>query len=187
MRELALHILDLVQNSIEAGAGTVILEIMEDTRADKLIIRVSDNGRGMDPSIRSQVTDPFVTTRTTRKVGLGLPLIEMSTKRCDGYLTIHSVVGKGTVVEAGYVHSHWDRPPLGDMVETLKSIIVANPNLDFRFSHVFNDTGFSLQTSEITSILGDISLTHPDVLEWLDGYLKSGYANLYGGVPYENS
>jgi len=187
MRELSLHILDLIQNSIEAGASTVTLEIMEDTRVDKLIIRVSDNGRGMDASIRSQVTDPFVTTRTTRKVGLGLPLIEMSTKRCDGYLTIHSVVGEGTVVEAGYRHSHWDRPPLGDMVETLKSVIIANPSLDFRFSHVFNAAEFSVRTNEITSILGDISLTHPDVLEWLDGYLKSNYANLYGGVPYENS
>lgn len=187
MRELSLHILDLIQNSIEAGATTVILEITEDTRIDKLIIRVSDNGRGMDPAIRNQVTDPFVTTRTTRRVGLGLPLIEMSTKRCDGYLTIHSVVGEGTVVEAGYRHSHWDRPPLGDMAETLKSIIVANPNLDFRFSHVYNDTEFSLKTNEITSILGDISLTHPDVLDWLDGYLRSNIANLYGGVPYENS
>jgi len=187
MRELSLHILDLVQNSIEAGATTVILEIMEDTRDDQLVIRISDNGRGMEPAILDQVTDPFVTTRTTRKVGLGLPLIDMSTKRCEGELTIRSVAGEGTVVEARYRHGHWDRPPLGDMVETLKSIIIANPSLDFRYSHSFNDAVFRLETVEITGILGDIPLTHPEVLEWLDGYLRSNYANLYGGVPYENS
>jgi signal transduction histidine kinase len=187
MRELSLHILDLVQNSLEAGATEVMLNISEDLGLDRLTFRVSDNGRGMDEKTCRQVLDPFVTTRTTRKVGLGLPLIDMSTKRCDGHLEIKSIPGHGTVVEAVYRHSHWDRPPLGNMVETLKAIIVANPELDFRFTHSVNGRVFSLQTKELTTILGDISLTHPDVLDWLDEYLKSNFANLYGGVLYENS
>jgi len=187
VRELSLHILDLVQNSIEAGATVVSLAIIEDLGVDLFTIRVSDNGRGMKEELRRHVVDPFVTSRTTRKVGLGLPLIDMSTKRCDGHLTVRSSPGQGTVVEAVYRHSHWDRPPLGNMVETLKSIIVANPDLDFRYSHTFNGAVFSLTTFEITSILEDIPLTQPDVLLWLDGYLKSNFENLYGGVLYENS
>ena len=102
MRELALHILDLVQNSIEAGADRVLLEIVEDFRADTLTIRVADNGRGMDDDTRRRALDPFMTTRKTRRVGLGLPLIDMTTRQCGGYLTIDSAAGRGTTVEAMY-------------------------------------------------------------------------------------
>jgi signal transduction histidine kinase len=93
MRDLSLHILDLVQNAIEAGASEIQLEIEEDTVGDTLCIRLTDNGRGMSPDELSKVKDPFITTRTTRKVGLGLSLLEMSTQRCDGSLTIDSAVG----------------------------------------------------------------------------------------------
>lgn len=188
MRELSLHILDLIQNSDEAGATSVRLEIIEDIKEkDILIIRVIDNGRGMDENIVKKVLDPFVTTRTTRKVGLGLPLIDMSTKRCDGYLKIDSVPGHGTTVEAVYKHSHLDRPPLGNMVATIKSIIVANSQLDFHYIHRVNGNKFSLDTIEITEILGDIPLTHPDVLVWLDEYLSQNLLNLYGGGQVENN
>lgn len=187
MRELALHILDLVQNSIEAGANQVTLEIVEDNRADTMTIRVSDNGRGMDAATQRRVLDPFVTTRKTRRVGLGLPLIDMSTKRCEGYLNIDSEPGRGTVVEAVYRHSHLDRPPLGDIVETVKMLIVANPELKFVYRHVVNDTDFCVATDEITASLGDVPLTHPEVLIWLHEYLSENLANLYGGVKHENN
>jgi anti-sigma regulatory factor (Ser/Thr protein kinase) len=187
MRELALHILDLVQNSLEAGASSVLLEIVEDHTADTLTICVKDNGRGMDEVTSHQVLDPFVTTRTTRQVGLGLPLIDMSTKRCAGGLTIQSEPGKGTLVEAVYQHSHMDRPPLGNMVETLKSIILLNPELDFSYHHVVDEGEFSLTTQEIVGNLGDMPLTSPAVIEWLHGYLSEQLANLYGGVKHENN
>lgn len=182
MRELALHVLDLVQNSVEAGAGTITLEIVEDTTADRLVIRVTDNGRGMDQDMQRRVRDPFVTTRTTRRVGLGLPLIDMSTRHCGGYLRIQSEPGQGTVIEASYVHSHIDRPPLGNMVETIKSIMVANSDLDFCYSHTVNHRVFSLSLGEIREQLGGIPLTHPDVLVWVHEFLTEQMANLYGGA-----
>lgn len=186
MRELSLHILDLVQNSLEAGATRILLEIIEDSRADTLLIRVTDNGKGMDASTVQRVLDPFVTTRKTRRVGLGLPLIDMSTKQCGGYLKLDSTPGEGTVVEAAYRRSHIDRPPLGNMVETVKSLVVANPDVDFMYRHMVDDAAFSLATREITEILGDMPLTHPDVIVWLSEYLAANEANLYGGVEHEN-
>lgn len=163
------------------------LEIIEDCKADTLTIRVIDNGRGMDADTLRRVLDPFVTTRTTRRIGLGLPLIDMSTKRCEGYLRLTSAVGEGTVVEAVYRHSHLDRPPLGDMVETVRTVIIGNPELDFTYCHKVDDAAFTLASREITEILGDMPLSHPDVILWLREYLAANEANLYGGVQHENS
>ena len=180
MRELSLHILDLVQNSIEAGANKVTLEIIEDILTmDTLMIRVTDNGRGMDEETCKKVVNPFYTSRTTRRVGLGLPLIDMSTKRCEGCLTITSTPSCGTVVEALYKHSHLDRPPLGHIVETIKSIMIANPELDFSYCHTVDQAVFTLATQELIEILGDVSLTQPDVLVWLNEYLTDNVENLY--------
>ncbi|MBP2653412.1 MAG: putative system histidine kinase [Firmicutes bacterium] len=186
MRELALHILDLVQNSIEAGAKRVLLEIVEDMSTDTLLIRVSDNGKGMDAETKKKVVDPFVTSRTTRRVGLGLPLIDMSTKQCDGYLKIESELGKGTVIEAAYRHSHLDRPPLGNMLETLKTLIIANPELDFNYRHMVNGEVFILSTCELSDILAGVPFSHPDVIVWLQAFLSESLNNLYGGAKDEN-
>lgn len=187
MRELALHILDLVQNSLEAGARTVVLTVKEDIDNDWLQITVSDNGRGMNEAERRRALDPFFTTRSTRHIGLGLPLVEMYTKLCGGYLNIHSNPGKGTVVEAVYRYSHWDRPPLGNIVETLKTIIIANPDLDFHYTHTVNGDSFSVATKEVTEILGDIPLSHPDVIVWLHNYLTENLASLHGGAKREDT
>lgn len=181
-----MHILDLVQNSLEAGATKVTLEIIEDETADTFLIRVSDNGRGMDEDTRRHVLDPFVTTRKTRRVGLGLPLIDMSTQRTGGYLKIDSAPGQGTVVEAVYRYSHLDRPPLGNIAQTVKTIVVANPDIDFSYHHNVGTRKFSVATRELTELLGDMPLTHPEVLSWLDGYLSDNLAILYGGVQREN-
>lgn len=186
MRELSLHILDLVQNAIEAGAVKVKLEIVEDKKKDIFLIRVTDDGRGMDEIMRKKVLDPFVTTRTTRKIGLGLPLIDMSTKHCGGYLKIDSEPGRGTIIEAMYLFSHIDRPPLGNIIETIKSILIANPDLDFCYSHSVDEHSFRMFTREIVEILGDVPLTHPDVLDWLHEYVKGNISNLYGGAENEN-
>jgi hypothetical protein len=176
-----------VQNSIEAGANKVTLEIVEDNSEDIMIIRVSDNGRGMDEATQRRVLDPFVTSRTTRRVGLGLPLIDMSTKRCEGHLSIDSAPGRGTIVEAEYRHSHLDRPPLGDIVETVKMLIIANPELKFVYRHAVNNDHFCVATEEITAILGDVPLTQPEIIIWLHEYLSENLANLYGGVKHENN
>ncbi|MCX7779500.1 MAG: ATP-binding protein [Negativicutes bacterium] len=182
MHELSLHILDLVQNSLEAGAQTIWLGIVEDAEADKLTIRITDDGKGMDEATVSRATDPFVTGRTTRKVGLGLPLIQMTATQCGGHLSIASKPGQGTTVEAVYQLSHWDRPPLGNVADTIKTIIVANPGITFYYLHRVGHKAFFVSTQELKEILGDIPFSHPEVLAWLDNYLKENTANLYGGV-----
>lgn len=181
MRELSLHILDLIQNSIEAGASKVKVQIEENMAADYIDVTVSDNGKGMEPNLLKKVFDPFVTSRKTRKVGLGLPLIKMSAEHCGGYLTIQSSPGKGTHVNFRFKHSHWDRPPLGDIAQTIRNVIVSNPDLKFSYLHKVDDQMFQLDSGKIREILGDIPLSHPVMLTWLTGYLTEGIANLYGG------
>ena len=181
MHELSLHILDIVENSTGAGADKVTLTVEEDSGRDELRICIVDNGRGMDAAMVASVLDPFVTTRTTRKVGLGLPLMEMTTGMCGGHLTVKSEPGVGTEVEATWQHSHLDRPPLGNMLTTLKTILVMNPDLHFQYFHRVDRNTFSLDSLEIRNALGDLPLTHPEVLDWLNGYLKENLSILYGG------
>ena len=181
MHELSLHILDLFENSTGAGADTVTLMIGENSDRDELRICIADNGRGMDAAMVARVLDPFVTTRTTRKVGLGLPLMDMTTKMCDGKLKLESTPGAGTVVDATWRLSHLDRPPLGNMAATLKTILVANPGIHFKYFHQVDEKSFALDSQEIHSALGDLPLTQPEVLDWLDGYLKENLSILYGG------
>ena len=181
MHEISLHILDLVENSTGAGATIVSVSVEEDSRRDELRIRIADNGKGMDASLVLKVTDPFVTSRTTRKVGLGLPLMDMTTRMCGGALHIESIVGKGTTVDAVWQLSHLDRPPLGNMVSTVKTILVMNPDILFQYAHKVDDRCFSLDSGEIRAALGDLPLTQPEVLAWLDDYLKENLSILYGG------
>ncbi len=185
MRELSLHVLDLVQNAVEAGASRVELEITEDPDADRLSIMISDNGRGMEDEQKQKVTDPFYTSRTTRRIGLGIPLIQMSTQRCEGSLKIASEPGAGTRIEAVYRYSHWDRPPLGNMVETLKSILVGNPGFDLNYLHRFAKREFRLEAVQIWEALDGVPLTQPEVLQWLQAYLEENFTILYGGVEHE--
>ncbi len=187
MRDLSLHILDLVQNAIEAGASEIQLEIVEDTTLDRLCIKLVDNGRGMSPSELGKVTDPFVTTRTTRKVGLGLSLLAMSTSCCDGSLTIDSAVGQGTTVTACYRYSHLDRPPLGPLPPTLVTILAANPGIRFCYRHIYNGKSFEFDSQEIAVVLGDIPFTQPEVLIWLKQFLRDHYDRLQGGTDYEDN
>ena len=181
MHELSLHILDLFENSTGAGANTITLAIEENSDRDEMRICIADNGRGMDAATVARVLDPFVTSRTTRKVGLGLPLVEMTTRMCDGKLNIESTPGKGTVVDAAWRLSHLDRPPLGNIAVTLKTILVTNPDIHFKYFHQVDEKSFALDSQEIHSALGDLPLTQPEVLDWLDGYLKENLSILYGG------
>jgi signal transduction histidine kinase len=177
MRELSLHILDLLQNSLEAGATLVELVIEEDLAADQLVITVRDNGRGMDEATLAHVLDPFYTTRKTRQVGLGIPLFQAAAERCSGSLTITSQVGKGTVVKAVFQHSHIDRAPLGDMIGTLLAFVLGGV-CDLSYAHRVNDQQFTLNTAEIRAELGEVSLSHPVVREWLREYIDEGEGSL---------
>ena len=148
MRELSLHILDLAQNSIEAGAHNVTIEINENENGF-FVFRISDDGHGMSEEMVQKIRDPFVTTRTTRKVGMGIPFMDMVTKQCGGHLLIQSRKGKGTVVEAAFAKDNIDRPPLGDIVSSIKVLLVGTPYLELKFIYKIGTSGFDIDTRVI--------------------------------------
>ena len=167
LRELALHIVDLVENSIAAGATLVTIEVIEDARADRLTIRVADNGRGIDPELVTRVADPFVTTRTTRRVGLGLPFLKQAAELCNGSLTIDSAQGVGTTVTATFQNSHIDRMPMGDLPGTILTLVVGNPQVDFVYRHIVDTKSFEFDTRPMKKELGQVALSEPSVIAYL--------------------
>ena len=182
MRELSLHILDMVENAIEAGAQHVGLAIVEDLDADRLSIAIRDDGRGMDAETVRAVRDPFFTTRTTRHVGLGIPLFAAAVERCAGALTIDSVPGEGTTIVAALEHSHIDRAPLGDMPATLMCILMRDQDLDVHYVHRVVKQGiesaFELDTAQIRQELDDVPLHLPSVRHWLGEFVAQGEQQL---------
>lgn len=181
MRELALHILDLAQNSIRAAASVIHIELVEHREADRLVLRIGDNGKGIGPEDLPRVTNPFFTSRTTREVGLGLSLLQQAARRSGGELTVKSQLGTGTEVTATFTLSHWDRPPLGDLEGTLISLIVPNPQLELVYEHRCGAQSFRLDTREIKRELGELPLSHPEVVKWLRSCIREGIQELRGG------
>jgi hypothetical protein len=178
LRELALHLLDIAENSIAAEAKTVRLTVEEDTRTDRLRLCVEDDGQGMDEKMVALVTDPFVTTRTTRKVGLGIPLLKAAAEACNGWLTVTSEVGLGTRLECEFQHSHIDRMPLGDMAGTMLSLIVATPQVHWVYRHRVNEAEFVFDDRPIKDELGDVPLTEPGILSYVRETLQQGVADV---------
>ncbi len=179
MRELSLNVMDIVQNSISAKATIIIIDINESRKGDYLSIKISDNGKGMTNEQVQQVIDPFYTTRTTRKVGLGVPLFKMAAEQTGGNFTINSVVNKGTNLKAVFIPSNVDMTPLGDINSTISILIRCNPQIDFVFNHSTDLGSFTLDTRQIKEILGDVPLDTPDVIMWIEDFLKEESENLY--------
>jgi anti-sigma regulatory factor (Ser/Thr protein kinase) len=177
MRELSLHILDALQNSLEAGATLVELTIEEDLAADLLTITIGDNGRGMSEDQLARVYDPFFTTRSTRHVGLGIPLFRSAAQHCSGDLNVTSQLGEGTTLCATFQHSHIDRAPLGDIAGTLLSFILSG-SCDLHYIHRVNGCAFEFRTDGIRAELGNIPLTHPRVRKWLHDFIDEGEQTL---------
>lgn len=178
MRELSLNILDIVQNSITAGASLITVRVEEDHPADQLLIAVEDNGNGMTPEQVARVMDPFYTTRTTRKVGMGIPLFRMAAEMAGGQLTIRSAPGEGTAITAVFSLSHIDRMPLGDVTGTMTTLIRLNPQLDFLYRHRVDEDVFEMDTRALREVLGDVPLNEPEVMEWIGDYLAQGLTEL---------
>ncbi len=173
MRELSLHILDVVENGITAGGTCIWIEVDEARQKDLLKIVIRDNGQGMPAEKLQNINDPFITTRTTRRVGLGLSLLAAASARCDGTIRVDSAPGKGTEVEAIFRYSHIDRAPLGDMAATLSTLIIGNPEIDFVYSHRIDGEEFSLDTREIRAEMQDLSLSDPMVIHHLTESIRS--------------
>lgn len=176
MRELSLNVLDIAQNSIVADA-TLVSVIIEETDG-MLRITIGDNGRGMTAEQLEQIRDPFYTTRTTRRVGMGIPLFRMAAEMAGGALSIESEVGVGTTVTASFRLDHIDRMPLGDIAGTMESLIQLNPTIDFLYRHTVDDATFELDTRELREVLGDVPLSEPDILAWISENLEEGINSL---------
>jgi anti-sigma regulatory factor (Ser/Thr protein kinase) len=149
MRDISLHILDIAENSINAEAKNIEINIIEDTSKDLLTVEVADDGKGIKSEMKEKVTDPFVTSRTTRNIGLGIPLLKAAAEAANGKLTIKSGAGKGTRVTATFQLNHIDRKPLGNLKETLKILIVSNPELNIKYVHKKDNQLSVIDTKEL--------------------------------------
>lgn len=175
MKELSLNILDIAMNSVRAEAKNIEISITETDELLEVIIK--DDGFGMSSDTLKKVTDPFCTTRTTRKVGLGIPFYKLAVEQTGGSLEIRSTPREedkdncGTVVIAKFIKSHIDCLPLGDVISTVCTLIQGSPNIDFVFTH----NSVRLSTKELREVLGDVPLSSPEVLTWIREYLSEQY------------
>ncbi len=178
MAELCYHIIDLVQNSASADANNIYIRLEDSISKDLIVMEIQDDGKGMDDEMQINVQDPFFTTKSGKKVGLGVPLLKETAAMCDGQFNISSVLGEGTSVSASLRKSHIDTPPIGDIKDTILTLLVSTvgvrenhiPNIDFSYS---TDSGsFRLSLNEIKEEVGEVSLSHPEVLAFLRQYIS---------------
>jgi anti-sigma regulatory factor (Ser/Thr protein kinase) len=183
MREIALHLLDIVQNSVTAGASRVDIRfrLAED---GMLAMTVKDDGRGMSPELLERVRSPFVTTRTTRKVGLGIPLLMQNAMASGGGVELESQLGVGTTLTATFNTASIDCLPLGDLAQTMATLIMGSPDRpDFTLTCVSPAGEMDFSTAEIRAVLGEeVSLAEPDVVQWMQQSLKEEIEPILGGI-----
>lgn len=184
MPEISLNVLDVAENSTKAGATLVSIRVDADTEADQLAITIEDNGCGMTPEQTAQVTDPFFTSRTTRKVGLGVPFFKYAAESTGGSFSIESQVGVGTTVTAVFVLSHIDRMPLGDMASTIHTLVAYHPDTDFVYQYCYNHREFTLDTREFREILGDVPFSEPEISAYILDYLTENKLETDQGAVY---
>lgn len=178
MIELALHILDIAENSTRARADLVEITVEEDLPRDTLVLEIKDNGCGMDDQTAERVMDPFYTTKKVRRVGLGLPMLAQAARGTGGGFELVSRPGKGTRVTARFGHSHIDRQPLGDVAGAITALILGNPEIDFLYTHSRNGRTYVLDTREIRRELEGIPLNHREVLGAIRENIQQGIREL---------
>ena len=178
MKDLSLHILDIVQNSTRANASLVEIQVEENAQSNVISITIKDNGKGMSPSMVKQVEDPFVTSRTTRKVGLGIPLFKQSAVQSGGDLHIFSEVGIGTTLIATFQMDNIDTPPWGDLPGVVAMISSGNPDVNFVYDHSYNGSRYTFDTREVKEILGDTPIFEPQVASFLKTMIAENLAEI---------
>ncbi len=181
VHDICFHIFDLVQNSVSAGASRIVISIFDSIFADRLEIELSDNGRGMDQETAARIQDPFYTTKSHKKVGLGVPLFKQTALHCQGSFSIDSVPGQGTSVKAVFRRLHIDLPPMGDLEDAVLSLATTLGEVDLLFSYR-NDLGeFQLDTAELREHAGGLPLWHPEIRSFLQAYIEENLAGLRRG------
>ena len=182
MRELSDNILDIAQNSISAGASLEKIDITVSHTDNAVSLAFIDDGCGMSPEMVAAVTDPFTTTRKTRKVGLGLPLLKMTAQATGGSFFIESEEGKGTSVRVSFGLDHIDRPPMGDLPGSLFTIVLMNPGIDFLFVYDYDGKRFAFDTREVKAAVAPIPIDHPEISAWIKDCLYQEITELHGGL-----
>lgn len=186
LEDLSAHVLDIAENSVMANGTEIVIEILENKSKDTLVFSIKDNGKGMSEDFILKVTDPFTTTRTTRRVGMGLPFLKQSAELCDGGLDISSTPGKGTKTTATFRMSSIDRPPLGDVPATMMTLLMGSPEIHWIYRHKTDFGEFILDIDEIIEALdGDREmLRSADVGLWLRGHIKDNLDEIkWEGAP----
>lgn len=178
MKDLSMHIMDIIQNSVRAEATLVELEIKESRKDDLFSILIKDNGFGMTEEVLAKAIDPFFTTRTTRKVGLGLSLLKQNAEQTGGSMKIISKQGVGTELKAVFSHSHLDRPVLGDIAGTMVLLVGANPEMDFIYKHITDEGEYVFNTKEVKEVLDDIPVSDPNIMLYLKEMIKENLNTL---------
>lgn len=182
MRELSLNILDITENSVSAGASLIEIDVLENTEDKTLSVIIRDNGRGMSEEMLRNVRDPFCTTRTTRKVGMGIPLFRMAAEMTGGQLELESELGVGTTISGHFKTDSIDFTPLGDIDATILTLITMHEDIDFVYRFKIDENEFVLKTSELKAILGEVSFNDIDVRMWLKDYISEQTQIIRGGV-----
>lgn len=176
-----MHILDIAENGLAAGASLITIEIRERRKERVLTIRIADNGRGIPEGVLKKALDPFYTTRTTRRVGLGLSLFREASRRCEGEFNIRSKEGQGTEVIATFQSDHIDLPPLGDMAGSLTTLMMGNPEVDLLYRHRVDGQTFEMDTRQVRSELEGVPLNHPEVINHLRAAIRTSLEQIKVG------
>lgn len=173
LEDLSQHVLDIAENSVMAKATKVSIHIVEKKSEDLLCMTIEDNGCGMSAEFVAKVTDPFTTSRTTRRVGMGLPFLKQSAEMCEGRFLIDSTLGVGTKTEASFRHSCIDRPPIGDLPSTVMTLLMGNPEIDWTYRHTTDGGEFLLEMAELEEALEDLELLRtPEIGLWLRDHVR---------------
>ncbi len=183
MPEISLNILDIAENSVRAEASLIEITVSVQPEEDTLTVTVRDDGCGMSKEQVEHVQDPFFTTRTTRKVGLGVPFFKQAAESTGGWFQIDSEKGKGTLVTAVFGLTHIDRMPLGDISATIHTLVVFNEQIDFLYTYQYGDKSFALDTREMRELLGNgISFKDKEISDFIREYLETNKAETDGGA-----
>jgi anti-sigma regulatory factor (Ser/Thr protein kinase) len=186
LEDLSLHILDVAENSLRAGARWIRISIREVLEQDLLELTIEDDGKGMPPDLVRKVLDPFTTTKEDRRIGLGLPLLADAAREAGGEVTVESKPDKGTRIRATFRHGHIDRKPLGDVASTVVSLLVACPDLELEFEHRRGEEAFRFDTREVRREIHPIPVNHPEVLHWIRSTIRGGLSRI-GAVDKETT
>lgn len=181
MKEISLNILDIAQNSVKAGADRIEITVDEQPAKNLMSVIIADNGCGMDEQFLARVTDPFTTTRTTRKVGMGIPLFKQAAEQTGGSFEITSQKGKGTVVKADFVYDSIDRMPLGDLASTLAMLTGSGKGINWVFIRRYGVREYEFSCEETVRQAGELDFAAPEIQEWLTEYFEEQEKILYGG------